>query len=78
MALARLIDEYVGRGFLRWYEHPQLGRIVLPNSPIGFPELGRTELTPYPDLGQHNDAVYGGLLGIDADARAALHAKGVI
>jgi formyl-CoA transferase len=31
-----------------------------------------------PDLGQHNDEVYGDLLGIDADARAALAERGTI
>jgi len=31
-----------------------------------------------PCLGEHNDLVYGELLGLDADERAALHEEGVI
>jgi crotonobetainyl-CoA:carnitine CoA-transferase CaiB-like acyl-CoA transferase len=31
-----------------------------------------------PRLGEHNDEIFGGLLGLDADERAALHAAGII
>ena len=31
-----------------------------------------------PDLGEHNDDVYGNLLGLDADTRSTLHENGVI
>ena len=31
-----------------------------------------------PPLGQDNDAVYGDVLGLDADARRELHEQGVI
>jgi crotonobetainyl-CoA:carnitine CoA-transferase CaiB-like acyl-CoA transferase len=66
------------RGALEWFEHPSLGRIALPQSPIrlhgGEPAHGGRN----PNLGEHNHAVYGELLGLDAEEVDALAAAGVI
>ena len=51
------------RGMLGWFDHPTMGRVVLPHSPLRFPELQPMEIRFYPELGQHNDAIYGDLLG---------------
>jgi len=67
-----------GRGMLEWVDHPDLGRVVLPTSPIRLHDTGIAAATPSPHLGQHNDEVYGGWLGLDADAIAALRAERVI
>lgn len=67
-----------GRGMLEWVQHPVLGRVVLPNSPLRFEHAGRVETQPSPSLGQHNAEIYGGWLGLDAAAIAALRAEGVI
>ena len=56
------------RGMLAWFDHPSLGRVVLPNSPLRFPELEPMALRFYPELGEHNEAIYGGLLGLTASA----------
>jgi crotonobetainyl-CoA:carnitine CoA-transferase CaiB-like acyl-CoA transferase len=66
------------RGMLEWVEHPELGRVVLPSSPLRLHGAGRPETAPSPALGQHNDEIYGGLLGLTADEIAALREKGAI
>jgi crotonobetainyl-CoA:carnitine CoA-transferase CaiB-like acyl-CoA transferase len=66
------------RGMLEWVDHPELGRVVLPNSPIRIHGADRPETVPSPALGQHNDEVYGGLLGLSPDEIADLRAKGAI
>ena len=51
------------RGMLEWVDHPSLGHVVLPNSPLRL-HGAETPLTqPSPELGAHNQEVYGDLLG---------------
>jgi len=66
------------RGMLEHIEHPELGDIVVPTSPLRFHGADTIETTPSPKLGQHNDEVYGSWLGLSAEEIAALRAEGVI
>jgi crotonobetainyl-CoA:carnitine CoA-transferase CaiB-like acyl-CoA transferase len=66
------------RGMLQRVEHPSLGPVVLPNSPLRLHGADRVEPVPSPGLGQHNAEVYGGWLGLGEDGVAALAAEGVI
>lgn len=66
------------RGMLEWVDHPELGRVVLPSSPLRLHGACRPETVPSPALGQHNDEIYGGLLGLTAQEIAALREKGAI
>jgi len=66
------------RGMLKHFEHPDMGDIVLPQSPINLSEYEMSGVEFYPDLGEHNREVLGGLLGMsDADIDA-LEEDGVI
>jgi CoA:oxalate CoA-transferase len=67
-----------GRGMLEWVDHPDLGRVVLPTTPIRLHDTDVVAAMPSPHLGQDNDDVYGGWLGLAADEIAALRAEGVI
>jgi CoA:oxalate CoA-transferase len=67
-----------GRGMLEWVDHPDLWRVVLPTSPLRLHGIAVTPTTPSPSIGQHNEEVYGGWLGLDAAEIAALRADGVI
>ena len=66
------------RGMLERIDHPELGDIVVPTSPLRFHGADRVATTPSPRIGQHNDQVYGGWLGLSADDIAALRREGVI
>ncbi len=66
------------RGMLEWIEHDEIGRLVVPNSPLRYHGADKVETTPSPKLGQHNAQIYGGWLGLSAGEIAELNAGGVI
>ena len=66
------------RGMLRTVEHPDLGPIVLPASPIRYDELPVPQLNASPGLGAHNAEIYGGWLGLSEPELADLRRDGVI
>ena len=55
------------RGMLQRIDHPSLGPVVLPNSPLRLHGSDRVEPLPSPLLGQHNQQIYGNWLGLDVD-----------
>jgi CoA:oxalate CoA-transferase len=65
------------RGMLSKLDHPELGSLVVPHSPIRVGDW-YADLVPSPTLGQHNDEIYGEWLGVDADRLADLRERGVI
>jgi crotonobetainyl-CoA:carnitine CoA-transferase CaiB-like acyl-CoA transferase len=66
------------RGMLEEIDHPELGRITVPTSPLRFHGADTVETTPSPTVGQHNADVYGGWLGLSEAEIAELKADGVI
>jgi formyl-CoA transferase len=59
-------------------QHPHFGELKMQNV---VPKLSQTPgsiRAPAPELGQHNDEIYGGLLGLSAERLAALRAAKVI
>src|SRR4051794_39975697 len=64
------------RGMLQRVEHPALGPVILPNSPLRLHGADTVAPVPSPSLGQHNQAVYGDWLGLGADGVAALRRGG--
>jgi crotonobetainyl-CoA:carnitine CoA-transferase CaiB-like acyl-CoA transferase len=59
-------------------DHPVAGAFEYPGAPLLMSVSPRSEPRPAPLLGEHNEAVYGGELGIDRDALARLNAAGVV
>ena len=51
------------RGSLQWIDHPELGRVVLPHSPLIFEGTPRRPIEPSLPLGASNEAVFGEWLG---------------
>ena len=66
------------RGMLELIDHDEIGRIVVPTSPLRFHGADRVATTPSPKLGQHNDDIYGGWLGLSQSEIADLTKSGVI
>ena len=66
------------RGMLEWIEHDEIGRIVVPTSPLRFHGATPVATKPSPKLGEHNAEIYGRLLGLTADVLQALSEEQVI
>ncbi len=66
------------RGMLEWVDHPDLGRVVLPRTPLRIHGTDVAPTQPSPRVGQHNEEIYGGWLGLSADEIASLRNDGVI
>ena len=66
------------RGSLQWIDHPDLGRVVLPHSPLVFEGTERRPIEPSLPLGASNEAVFGKSLGHSDDEVKAYEKEGVI
>ena len=65
------------RGMLRYKTHELLGEVTLPTSPIRFSDYDLTEPEFFPEIGAHNEDVYGAL-DLSIDEIAKLKSAGVI
>jgi CoA:oxalate CoA-transferase len=66
------------RGFLDDIVHDELGPVTVPTSPLRYHGADRRTTSPSPTLGQHNEEIYGGWLGLSAEEIAQLKADGAI
>jgi crotonobetainyl-CoA:carnitine CoA-transferase CaiB-like acyl-CoA transferase len=75
-------DEHLhARGMLRELDHPDLGRVTLPHSPLRYGDAdGETgaELVPSPRLGEHNEEVFCGWLGLSREELDELEREEVV
>jgi formyl-CoA transferase len=71
-------ENMLARGSLQRIEHPDLGRVVLPHSPLVFEGAKRRPLEPSLPLGASNNAVFGDWLGHSDAELAAYRTEGVI
>jgi crotonobetainyl-CoA:carnitine CoA-transferase CaiB-like acyl-CoA transferase len=71
--------QLAARGFWEEVTHPVLGTFATTSMPFRFAgQPGPWIRTPAPLLGQHNDEVLGGLLGLTSDELAGLAGSGVV
>ena len=66
------------RGMLEWIEHDEIGRIVVPTTPLRIHGADPVDTVPSPKLGQHNREIYGDWLGLSDAEIAALEEDSVI
>jgi CoA:oxalate CoA-transferase len=71
-------EHLAARGYFEEVEHPVIGRIKVPFHLWNMSASNSTYRRPAPLLGQHNEEIYGGLLGYDEAALTALRTGGVI
>ncbi len=68
----------VARGMVVEVEQPGLGKIKLQGNPVKMSETDPRPRGPAPSLGEDNDAVFMGLLGLTQEEVGKLHREGVI
>jgi crotonobetainyl-CoA:carnitine CoA-transferase CaiB-like acyl-CoA transferase len=66
------------RGMLKSVDHPLLGPLVLPTSPLRYDRSEAPEIEPSKELGADNRAVYCGWLGLPEAELAALSQEGAV
>jgi CoA:oxalate CoA-transferase len=66
------------RGSLQWFDHPELGRVVLPHSPLRFEGTPLLPLQASVALGTDNQHVFGDWLGHTDEELRELTRDGVI
>ena len=70
-------ENMLARGSLQWVDHPTLGRVALPHSPLKFRGEDRRPLQPSHPLGADNETIYGAWLGRTEEELATLARDGV-
>ena len=71
-------EESIARGSIQWIDHPELGDVPLPHSPIRWHDSALLELDPSHPIGWDNGTVFGDLLGLSASELETLTSAGVI
>jgi crotonobetainyl-CoA:carnitine CoA-transferase CaiB-like acyl-CoA transferase len=66
------------RGFFVEIAHPVAGRFEYPGAPLKYHATPWEIRMPAPVLGQHNEEIFGGRLGLSAARIAELKRGGVI
>ena len=66
------------RGSLQWFDHPELGRVVLPHSPLRFEGTPLLPLQASAPLGADNHRVFGDWLGHTDEELEEMTQAGVI
>lgn len=69
---------YQARGTITQVPDPKIGPVRMTGVVPKFPGREEKPIEPAPDLGQHNEEVYGGLLGLTVAQMAELAEKGVL
>lgn len=83
-APVRDLDEVVNdphlhaQGFLTRIDHPLLGEVVLPRSPMRFADGPDLDIVPSGEQGRDTEAILGGLLGLDPEEIARLRKDGIV
>jgi CoA:oxalate CoA-transferase len=78
--LAEVVSDphLIERGMLHEIDHPEVGRVRIPQTPLRMGDDALVPLRPSPALGEHNREIYGDWLGVDSATLDELEREGVI
>ncbi len=68
----------LARRAVEWIDHPDLGKVPVPNSPIRYGGSEPLAIVPSRRLGQDNDVVYRDWLGLSEEELGQLRVDGVV
>jgi crotonobetainyl-CoA:carnitine CoA-transferase CaiB-like acyl-CoA transferase len=71
-------EQVLARHMIVEVAHPLGGAVRMPGNPIKLSDTHEDTFSPPPTLGQHNDAIYKGMLGLTDQQLAELQSAGVI
>ena len=66
------------RGMLNRMQHPYMGDVILPSSPLRLSEYETIPLEFFPEIGGHNEEILANVLGMTETDVQALADEGVI
>jgi crotonobetainyl-CoA:carnitine CoA-transferase CaiB-like acyl-CoA transferase len=69
---------FQARDFFVEVTHPDAGGVIQPGAPFRMSQTPWRMRYPAPRLGQHNEGIYGGLLGLSKEELVVLREQGVI
>jgi CoA:oxalate CoA-transferase len=69
--------QYEARNYFQEIDHPRAGRLVYPGAPFRMSHTP-AQMRRAPLLGEHNEDIYAGMLGLDVEHMAGLKEQGVI
>jgi len=70
--------QFHARGYFETPAHPVVGAMPLPSLPFRYASIDRWLRTPAPTIGQHNQEVLCGILGLSPQELRELEAQGLI
>jgi crotonobetainyl-CoA:carnitine CoA-transferase CaiB-like acyl-CoA transferase len=74
-----LTDRQVeAREMIKYIDYPELGKVPVPGLPVKLSLTPGSINTPAPKLGEHNEKVYGELLGFSTERLSKLVQEGII
>ena len=71
-------EQYKARGYFADIEHPAFGKATYPGAPFIMSATPWSAASPAPELGQHNEAILCGKLGLSLSELNLLRASGVV
>lgn len=71
-------EQYAARGYFADIEHPAFGKATYPGAPFIMSATPWRAAAPAPELGQHNEAILCGKLGLSLEDLNLLRASGVM